>query len=146
MIYNILATLVEAIHVAYVLYVVLGLLAILVGAALGWKWIRNPWFRVSHFLMIGFVAFEAVASLPCPLTEWGDALHRLAGNQAPEIGFMARLMHGLIHFELPQWVFNVTYVVVALVVLSTFWFAPVRWRRPKEDPAPAAEPVGADRA
>jgi hypothetical protein len=146
MIYNILATLVEAFHVAYVLYVVLGLVAILVGAALGWKWIRNPYFRVSHFLMIGFVALEAVADLPCPLTVWGDALHRLAGNEAPEIGFMARLMHSLIHFELPQWVFNVTYVVVALVVLSTFWLAPVRWRRPKPAPTPEPEPVGAGKA
>jgi hypothetical protein len=144
MIYSVLAALVEAVHVAYIAYVVLGLVAILVGAVLRWQWIRNPWFRVSHLVMIGIVAVEALAGWDCPLTVWGDSL-RGRGPEEAGAGFIARHVHGLIHFELEPWVFTVVYVGVALLVLSAFWFAPVRWRRaaraPRPGPSPAAGPV-----
>ena len=45
MIYRILADVVAVLHLGYVVFVVLGLLVILLGRALGWEWIRNRWFR-----------------------------------------------------------------------------------------------------
>src|SRR5436309_1713642 len=57
--YEILADLLFAVHFGYVSFVVLGQLAILIGWALRWLWIRNPWFRISHLVMILIVAFEA---------------------------------------------------------------------------------------
>jgi len=59
--------------VAYISYVVLGQLAILVGIVRRWQWIRNPWFRWTHLLMILVVAWEAVQGITCPLTRGATA-------------------------------------------------------------------------
>jgi hypothetical protein len=136
MIYRWLADALVAVHVGYVLFVVLGLLAVWVGRALGWPWIHNRWFRGVHFLMIAVVAFEAIAGLDCPLTTWESALRRLGGEVTTGTSFIARLMHTLIFLDLPEWAFNVLHVGCALVVLATFWLAPVRWRPEKDHPHP----------
>lgn len=70
------ANLIVAVHLAYVSYVVFGLLVILVGMALKWQWIRNPWFRITHVTMILIVAFEAVVEFECPLTTWERNLRK----------------------------------------------------------------------
>jgi hypothetical protein len=127
--YGLLADLIVAVHVAYVGFVVLGMAAIVVGMVFRWQWVRNPWFRCAHLLMISYVAFEALVGWACPLTTWEARLRGLAGEEAADGLFVGRLLHNLIHFEFPMWVFNVVYVGFALLVLSTFWFAPVRWRR-----------------
>jgi hypothetical protein len=46
--YHALADAVLALHVAFVCFVVIGLLLVLAGGALRWSWVRNPWFRWSH--------------------------------------------------------------------------------------------------
>src|SRR4029079_7904709 len=56
--YRLLADLIVAIHAAYVAFVVVGLLLILIGLACGWKWVRNWWFRVAHLVAILIVAAE----------------------------------------------------------------------------------------
>ena len=41
MIYRVLADLVVVVHLAYVLFVIFALVAILLGAVLGWRWTRE---------------------------------------------------------------------------------------------------------
>ena len=53
--YRLLADFVVAIHFGYVLFVLVGMLLILVGIVLKWKWVRNFWFRMVHFLAIAIV-------------------------------------------------------------------------------------------
>jgi hypothetical protein len=74
--YGLLADGVVVIHFLYVAYVVVGQLAILAGVILKWNWIRNPWFRWSHLLMICFVAGESIVNFECPLTTWENDLRR----------------------------------------------------------------------
>lgn len=62
------------IHLAYVGFVVVGLVAIFAGMLLRWQWIRNPWFRWTHLAMILIVAGEAIVDFECPLTTWEKAL------------------------------------------------------------------------
>src|ERR1700682_3455198 len=76
--YAILADLVTTIHFAYVAFVVIAQLLILVGIVLRWKWIRNPWFRCIHLAMILIVALEAMGGIQCPLTVWDEQLRALA--------------------------------------------------------------------
>src|SRR5262245_18139452 len=124
-----LADLIVAFHSAYVGYVVFGFLAILVGAALGWKWVGNRWFRCSHLVMITIVAVEAIFGWECPLTTWEAQLRQAAGQQVSDGTFMGRLMHHLIFIDsVPPWVLHWGYIAFALLVAATFWFAPVRWR------------------
>jgi len=50
--FRLLADAVLALHAAFVAFVVLGLVAILVGGALGWRWVRGPRFRALHLAAI----------------------------------------------------------------------------------------------
>jgi hypothetical protein len=127
--YGLLADLLVAVHVAYVSYVAVGLLLILLGLALGWGWVRNPWFRVTHLLAITVVGLEAVFAIDCPLTVWEGRLRGLAGQPVSGDSFMGRLLHHLIFVDLPHWAFTLMHVGFAAVVLATFVLAPPRWRR-----------------
>ena len=71
-----LADLIVMTHTAYVSFVVFGLLAILIGVALGWDWVRNIWFRAIHLTAIVIVVAEALAGIPCPLTTWEKQLRK----------------------------------------------------------------------
>src|SRR5262245_62640907 len=82
--YSFLADVVVGVHLAYVFYVLFGLLAILIGLACRWEWVRNPWFRWSHLLMIVVVALESVVGMVCPLTEWEDWLRAKAGQSVED--------------------------------------------------------------
>ncbi len=126
--YGLLADMIVAVHVAYVSYVVFGQLAIFVGIVLRWQWIRNFWFRVTHLVAISIVALEAIMDVPCPLTVWEDNLRRMAGQPVGGETFMGRLLHNLIFYDWPSWVFTALYIAFTLLVLATFVFAPPRWR------------------
>lgn len=72
------ADVIVAVHLGYMAYVVLGMLAIIIGMLLSWQWIRNPWFRLTHMAMILVVAFEALVEFTCPLTTWEHNLRKAA--------------------------------------------------------------------
>ena len=112
------------VHFAFVAFVVAGLAAIWTGAILHWAWIRNRWFRLSHLAAICFVAAEALSGFMCPLTVWEDALR----GRASDMGFIARLIRGVMFYELPPWIFTTAYVLFAVVVALTFWMVPPEHR------------------
>lgn len=121
---QLLADIVLVAHFAFVAFVVGGLAAIWIGAAAGWRWVRNFHFRVVHLAAIAFVAAEALLGVMCPLTVWEDALR----GRESEVGFIARWIHGIMFYELPGWVFTVLYVLFAAIVALTFWMLPPRRR------------------
>lgn len=112
------------VHFAFVAFVVGGLAAIWLGAALGWRWVRNFPFRIAHFAAICFVAAEALLGVMCPLTVWEDALR----GRASEMGFIARGIRSVMFYEAPPWAFTVAYVGFAAVVAITIWLVPARRR------------------
>jgi hypothetical protein len=119
-----LANAVLLIHAAYVAFVVLGLAAILAGAALGWRWVRNFWLRAAHLAAILLVMAEAIAGVTCPLTTLEDRLRIAAGESGYQAGFIAHWIRPLIFFDFPLWVFTLAYVVFAAAVVAVFWLAP----------------------
>ena len=128
MVYQIAANAIAVIHLAYVGFVVLGFFAILAGIVLRWEWIRNAKFRLIHLAMIGIVVLESVGGMTCPLTTWEAELRRRAGQQTTDDDFIASLVHQLMFFDLPQWVFTTIYIVFGLGVFATFLIAPPRFR------------------
>ena len=119
-----IADLVVVVHFAIVLFIVGGLLAVWLGAALGWRWVRNPWFRYLHLAAIGYVAAEALLGVACPLTVW-EALLR----GGPTGGsFVGRWVHRLIFYDAPAWAFTAAYVAWALATLATLQLVPPRRR------------------
>lgn len=127
LLYRIAADLVLVLHAAYVLFVVLGLVLILVGIWRKWEWIRNFWFRVVHLGMIGVVVAESWIGMVCPLTTLENWLRREGGEQGYQGDFIANWVHDLLFFELPAWVFAVGYTLFGAAVLATFFSAPPRW-------------------
>lgn len=126
MFYAWLADAIVAVHVAYVSFVVVGLVLVLLGAVLRWRWIGNRAFRIAHLAAIAIVAMEAVLGIPCPLTVWETDLRRLAGQQSAEGTFIGRWLHELLFFDFPPWVFTTVYVSFALLVAATLWLVPPR--------------------
>jgi len=120
-----LADIVLIVHFLFVAFVVGGLALIWVGAASGWAWVRNFWFRVAHLAAIVFVAGEALVGVWCPLTVWEDALRGVRGEKS----FVARWIHRLMFYDFPGWVFTTAYVSFALVVIVTLVWLPPRRRR-----------------
>lgn len=117
-----LADFILIIHFAFVLFVTGGLALIWIGAAVGWRWVRNFWFRAAHLGAIVVVAGEALAGVWCPLTVWEAQLRGARVDKS----FIAQWIHRMLFYDLPEWLFTVAYVLFALVVLATLW-----WVRPE---------------
>ena len=113
-----LADVVVVIHFAFVLFIVGGLAAVWIGAAAGWRWVRNFWFRIAHLAAIAYVAGESLLGIWCPLTVWEAVLR---GGQAQK-SFVAQWVHRLMFYDLPEKVFTVLYVAFALLVAASWIF------------------------
>ena len=105
-------------------FIVLGLVAVWLGAAFGWPWARNPWFRWLHLAAIVFVAAEAVLGIACPLTGWEDVLR---GNVRAE-SFIGRWVRALLFYQAPEWVFTAAYLAWTAATLVTLRLIPPRRR------------------
>ena len=140
--YNIAADVLVAIHLAYVGYVVLGQLAIILAAPFKWQWARNPWFRFSHLLAIGIVAYEALYHLRCPLTVWEEQLRTLGGKVfSGSETFMGRMFHDILFYEdTPQIVFTVGHLAMAVLVAQALIMYPPRWFQFGKKQAVGVEP------
>lgn len=119
---GIMADVLLVVHFAIATFIVAGLVLAWLGAALGWEWIRNPWFRYAHLAAIVFVAAEALLGVACPLTVWEDFLR---GNLHDE-SFVGRWVRRLLYYEAPPWVFTAAYVVWASATLVTLKLVPPR--------------------
>lgn len=114
-------------HVGYVAYVVLGQLVIWLGLLFRRQWVRSFWFRVTHLLAIGVVAFEAAMGWTCPLTRWEDQLRGMAGQTTGTGSFMGRLFHDIIFLNgVPEWGFDLMHIGMCALVLGTFVCFPPR--------------------
>jgi len=118
---NRLADAVLVLHAALVVFIVGGLLAIWLGAASDWRWVRGRAFRGLHLAAIGVVALLALLGIACPLTVLEDTLRHDAGATQ---GFVQRWVGRLLYYELPAWVFTVAYVAFAALVALTWRLVP----------------------
>ncbi len=121
-----LADLVLVVHFLFVLFVVAGLPLIWIGAAAGWRWVRQFGFRACHLAAILVVSIEALAGIWCPLTILEDALR----GHAAERSFIERWLHALIYYDLPPWMFIAAYLAFATAVMLTWWRIPPQ-RKPQ---------------
>ncbi len=122
------ADLVVAFHTAFVGFVVVGQLLILLGLLCRWRWVRNPWFRVIHLLCIGVVAAEAVCGVTCPLTVWERDLRTLAG-QGVNDSTIGWFFNAILFFNMPRQFFTWIHISFGCIVLGTFLLGPPRFRR-----------------
>ena len=128
--YAMAADFIVFLHLLYVSFTIGGTLLILLGALLGWSWVRQRRFRFIHTGAVLLVAFESLLGLWCPLTVWEWQLRARAGQEYDShISFVGRLIRNIIFVDLPDWGFTVLYVGFALLVLIIFIFIKPNKRR-----------------
>ena len=110
------------VHFLIAAFIVGALVMVWLGAALDWRWVRNPWFRYAHLAAIAFVAAEAVLGYACPLTVWEDLLR---GGVRPE-SFIGRWVYRLLYYRAPEWLFTALYVLWGFATLLTLRLVPPR--------------------
>jgi hypothetical protein len=115
-----LADVVVAFHLLIVLFILLGVPLVYLGAALHWPWVRSWRWRMLHLGAILFVAAESLLGITCPLTVWEDTLR----GQRTAAGFIERWIDQLIFYDAPAWVFTMAYMAFAALVLVTWFVVP----------------------
>lgn len=125
-----LADAILVVHVLFVCFVVFGLLAIYLGYALNWQWVRNLRFRLLHLVAIGIVVVQSWLGMICPLTVWEMALRKQAGAGTYAGSFIQHWLHQLLYYSAPDWAFMLLYSAFGLLVLAS-WFVvrPGSWSR-----------------
>jgi hypothetical protein len=108
-------------HALFVLFVVLGLVLVLIGAARDWAWVRNRRFRIAHLLAIGFVVVQSWLGRLCPLTVWEMALRARAGGEVYTGSFISHWVGGLLYYQAPGWAFALAYTAFGLLTVAA-WF------------------------
>ena len=117
-----LGQLLLGLHLLVIAFNVLGLVAIPLGAKLGWGWVRIRWWRLLHVGSWVLVAAQAALGRACFLTIWQDDL---TGGGA-EDPLIMRVVNGLIYWPLPMWAFTALYLVLFALVVAAWWIVPPR--------------------
>lgn len=131
-----LADVIVVVHFSWVAFVVLGQLAILVGMALGWGWVRSFAFRYVHLSMMAIVVVEVLFGITCPLTVWEKRLRGFGRNDTlaytDNDSFIARKLGEILFagadLDGGSWPFVVGYVGFFAIVVGSFLYAPPRMR------------------
>lgn len=110
-----------AIHVAFVAFVIFGLIFIYLGLVFKWNWVRNFWFRIVHLAAITVVVLESWIGMICPLTTWEMALRESAGDATYSGSFIQHWLQSLLYYSAPEWVFILCYSIFGSLVLAS-WF------------------------
>ena len=124
---DVVADLIAATHIGYFIYVVGGCVAIVVGVWRKWKWIRNPWFRLSHLAAVYIVVFENVFNVACPLNTAEWQLRSTSQSAVEASSGVGRVLDQLLFHTIPGNVLNVMYSALAVLLLVALVLAPPRF-------------------
>jgi hypothetical protein len=127
--FRLLADAVLLVHFGVVVFVVGGLVLVVAGNLLQWRWVNDGWFRVAHVLAIGFVVLQAWLGKVCPLTTLESWLRARAGLRGYRQSFIEHWVQRLLYYEAPFWVFALAYTAFGLLVLWAWWYFPPRFGR-----------------
>jgi hypothetical protein len=112
-----------AAHVAVILFNVVGLVAVPIGAICNWRFVHIRWWRVLHVMSLAAVSAQALAGRACFLTIWQDGL---AGSAGPTMPLIMRWINEVVYWPLPLWVFAALYALVFAFALALLWLVPTR--------------------
>ena len=127
--YQLLADVVLALHVSIVAFVIGGLVAVIAGNLLRWRWVNALWFRLAHLGAIAIVVAEAWFGVVCPLTSLEMWLRTKAHETTYAGSFVEHWLQRILYYEAPPWVFTVAYSLFGLLVAASWWYFPPNFRR-----------------
>ena len=80
-------------HAGYSLFVVLGLMIILIGMVLGWRWIHTRYFRAVHLAATIFLMVRVWIGLACPFSAAENVLRSRITAPCPLGGAFHDVFH-----------------------------------------------------
>ena len=113
-------------HWLFVAFVVMGLVLVLLGGGLRWRWVRNRRFRLLHLAAIGYVTLQAWLGMICPLTHLENALRDRAGAATYSGAFVAHWLDEWLYFDAPMYVFAIAYTLFGLLVVLSWILVPCK--------------------
>ena len=128
--YQFMADAVLLTHFGVVLFVTGGLVAVVAGNGLGWRWVNGWWFRFTHMAAIALIAVQAWLGQYCPLTILESWLRVRSGAPAYDKSFIEHWVQRLIYYEAPLWLFALIYTAFAALVILAWWRFPPRRGEP----------------
>lgn len=128
--YQALADAVLVLHFGIVLFVVLGLPAVIIGNRAGWAWANDYGWRLAHLLSIGVIALQAWLGQYCPLTILESWLRVQAGQAGYAKSFIEHWVHSVLYYQAPLWGFAMLYSAFGLAVAWAWWRYPPGAARP----------------
>ena len=108
-------------HFAFVVFIVVSFLTILIGLLARWSWVHNRVFRITHLAAIGVVVLKAWFGRLCPLTIWENALRQRAGQTGYSETFVEPWLNKLLFYQAEPWVFTTIYTAFGLLVALTWY-------------------------
>ena len=114
------ADFVATVHLGFVVFVVWTEALVLLGAALGWEWVRDPVLRCVHFGLVGYVGVQDIFGKVCPLTIWENRLRERAGETRSGKSFIGTMVHKFLMCEWDERTLRRIRLTFAAVVTITF--------------------------
>jgi hypothetical protein len=123
MLYHLMADLVFVVHLAFIIFVI-------VGAFLVWRW---HWVGIPHLVAVIWGLAIEFLNAPCPLTPWEQQLLLRAGEEAYRGGFVDHYIVPLIYPDANPCFFLLAgiFVLVVNFILYGLLIARIRARRYK---------------
>lgn len=119
MIYRFAAELTMLAHIAFVVFVAIGFVAVL-------RWPRLAWLHVP---CVAWGAYVELAGRICPLTYWENDFRRAAGAAGYDTGFLERYIYPILY---PTGLTRAAQVWLAAIViainLAAYVYLVYRWR------------------
>lgn len=119
-----LAQVILFVHFAIIVFNVLGLVVIPLGAWQRWRIVRIAWLRLLHLAIMAVVAGQALAGRACFLTIWES---QLTGNRTAPEPLIAHWIDGLIYWNIPIWGFAIFYSALFLYLVALTMLVPFGW-------------------
>ena len=127
-----LAQLVLTIHALVALFVVVGMVAIPLGARLGWGFVNSIWWRSAHLGVVILIALQKVLGQTCFLSVWEFDLLDRAGLAVGHMPAAQSLLISVMHWDLPLWFFTALYLGVLAYTLLLWRLVPPRKSRARQ--------------
>ncbi|HET9343868.1 MAG TPA: DUF2784 family protein [Candidatus Eremiobacteraceae bacterium] len=121
-----LAQLVLTVHALIASFVVFGMIAIPLGARLGWPFVYSIWWRGAHFGIVILIALQKVLGQTCFLSVWEFDLLDRAGRAAGQMPAAQAVLTRVMHWDMPLWFFTALYLVVLAYTLLMWYVVPRR--------------------
>ena len=122
-----IADIVLVIHFAFIAFLVGGQALMMIGYHRNLRWVTSRLIRGIHIACTLYVVVQTWAGQWCPLTLLENRFRQSAGQQTYSNSFIQDWMERLIYYDLPHWVFTVSYTVFGALVIA-YWLLLERTR------------------